>query len=125
MNPLYTWSAILAIVIASTAGDVLLAKAMKMVDLDEVRVRLGLVRAIWAVLSNPWFLGGLGCMTAAFFSLLVALSWDDVSLVAPASASLTFVASAVAGKLFLQERVDGRRWGAALLVCAGVALLAL
>jgi drug/metabolite transporter (DMT)-like permease len=124
VSPLHTWSAILAVVVASTAGDVLLAKAMKMVDLDEVRARRGLPGAVWAVLSNPWFLAGLGCMTAAFFALLVALSWDDVSLVAPASASLTFVASAVAGKLFLHERVDARRWAAALLVCAGVALLA-
>ena len=47
-------------------------------------------------------------MAAAFFSLLFALSWADVSLVAPASASLTFVANAVAAKIFLHERVDHR-----------------
>jgi drug/metabolite transporter (DMT)-like permease len=47
-----------------------------------------------------------------------------VSLVAPASASLTFVANAVAAKIFLHERVDHRRWIAALLVAGGVVLLA-
>jgi uncharacterized membrane protein len=63
-------------------------------------------------------------MAAAFFSLLFALSWGDVSLVAPASASLTFVGNAVAARMFLNERVDRRRWIAAGLVACGVALLA-
>jgi drug/metabolite transporter (DMT)-like permease len=63
-------------------------------------------------------------MALAFYSLLFALSWGDVSLVAPASASLTFVANAIAAKIFLHERVDHRRWMAALLVAGGVLLLA-
>jgi uncharacterized membrane protein len=53
------------------------------------------------------------------------LSWGDLSLVAPASASLTFVLNAIAAKVFLHERVDHRRWMAALLVAGGVALLSL
>jgi len=44
--------------------------------------------------------------------------------VAPASASLTFIGSAFAAKIFLHEKVDRRRWLAAVLVAAGVALLA-
>jgi len=56
-----------------------------------------------------------------FFSLLFALSWGDVSLVA---ASLTFIGNALAAKIFLHEKVDRRRWIAAVLVAAGVALLA-
>jgi drug/metabolite transporter (DMT)-like permease len=63
-------------------------------------------------------------MALAFFSLLVTLSWKDVSVVGPASASLTFIANAFAAGLFLKERVDHRRWLAALFVAAGVALLA-
>jgi len=55
---------------------------------------------------------------------MFALSWGDVSLVAPAAASLTFIGNAVAAKIFLYERVDRRRWIAASLVAAGVALLA-
>jgi drug/metabolite transporter (DMT)-like permease len=68
---------------------------------------------------------GLACMAVAFFALLFALSWADVSLVAPASASLTFITNAVAAKLFLRENVDRRRWLAAVFVAAGVALLAM
>jgi uncharacterized membrane protein len=60
----------------------------------------------------------------AFFSLLFALSWGDMSLVAPASASLTFLGNALAAKLYLHEKVDRRRWIAVSLVAAGVVLLA-
>ncbi len=58
------------------------------------------------------------------FSLLFALNHLNLSLVAPASASLTLVTNAIAGKIFLQENVDRRRWTAAVLVCVGVYLLA-
>jgi drug/metabolite transporter (DMT)-like permease len=63
-------------------------------------------------------------MAAAFFSLLFALSWEDVSLVSPAASSLTFIATTFAAKIFLHEKVDRRRWIAAVLVAAGMALLA-
>jgi drug/metabolite transporter (DMT)-like permease len=121
----YTWAAITAVVIASTAGDVLLAYAMQRVgDLGELRERYGMRLAIQRVVSNGWFLLGLLFMALAFFSLLVALSWADVSLVAPASASITFVANAVAARVFLKENVDHRRWISALFVAGGVLLLA-
>lgn len=125
MRPLYTWSAIAAIVLASTTGDVLLARAMKQVgDVGALWRRAGLLTVAGRILRNPYFLLGIMAMTLAFYSLLFGLSWGDVSLIAPASASLTFVANAIAAKIFLHERVDRRRWMAALFVAAGVALLA-
>lgn len=125
MKHLYAWSAIAAIVMASTTGDVLLSRAMKQVgDVGALYRRSGLLTLVARILRNPNFLFGMLAMTVAFYSLLFGLSWGDVSLVAPASASLTFVANAVAAKFFLHERVDHRRWMAALLVAGGVALLA-
>ena len=125
MNHLYVWSGILIIVLASTTGDVLLARAMKQVgDVGELYKQAGLWKVVGRILRNPYFLLGVLAMTVAFYALLFGLSWGDVSLVAPASASLTFVANAVAAKFFLHERVDHRRWIAALLVAGGVALLA-
>jgi drug/metabolite transporter (DMT)-like permease len=121
----YTWAAITAVVLTSTSGDVLLAYAMQRVgDLGEIRVKQGLLAAIRRVVTNGWFMLGVCFMAVSFFSLLIALSWADVSLVAPASASLTFVTNAVAAKLFLRENVDRRRWISALFVAAGVLLLA-
>jgi uncharacterized membrane protein len=125
MKHAYTWGAILAIVLASTTGDVLLSKAMKQVgDVGALWRRTGLLTVAARILRSPSFLLGILMMAVAFYSLLFALSWGDVSLVAPASASLTFVANAIAAKIFLHERVDHRRWMAALLVAGGVALLA-
>ena len=124
MKSLELWGAIALIVLASSAGDVLLSSAMKRIgDLGEQRARRGLLVVIGKVFSEQQFLLALACMSVGFFSLLTALSWGDASLVAPASASLTFIVSAVMAKLFLKEDVDSRRWISALLVCVGVALL--
>jgi drug/metabolite transporter (DMT)-like permease len=121
---LYSWGFILAVVVFSSAGDVLLAKAMTSTgDLDDIMAERGFLGAVKAVLTSGWFMAGISAMTLAFFSLLTALSWADLSLVAPASASLTFVASAIAAKYFLKEAVDTRRWIAIGLVCVGVLLL--
>ena len=120
-----TWSAIGVIVVTSTAGDVLTAKAMKQVgDLGELWDRQGFLACVKRVTTNKSFVLGVTAMALAFFSLLFALSWADVSLVAPAAASLSFVTNAIAAKFFLHERVDARRWAAAICVCGGVALLA-
>ncbi|HUC55746.1 MAG TPA: EamA family transporter [Candidatus Cybelea sp.] len=125
MKHLYTWGAILAIVLASVIGDILLAHAMKQVgDIHALWRRSGLWSVIGRILTNSNFFLGLMAMTVAFFSLLFALSWGDVSLVAPAAASLTFIGNAFAAKIFLHEKVDRRRWIAAVLVAGGVALLA-
>jgi drug/metabolite transporter (DMT)-like permease len=120
-----TAAMIASIVVTATAGDVLTASAMRRIgDLDEVRARSGMVGAIRAVVTSGRFVSGVLCMALSFFSLLFALSHADLSLVAPASASMTFVSNAVAAKFLLHENVDRRRWVAVFCVCCGVALLA-
>lgn len=119
------WLAILAIVISSSAGDVLLSRGMKQIgDLGNVRRKHGFNFVMVQVLRNRYFLIGVACMAISFYSLLFGLSWNEVSLIGPAAASLTFVANAFAAKMFLHERVDRRRWAAALFVAAGVVLMA-
>lgn len=116
---------IVAVSITSTIGEVLTAAAMKSIgDLDAIRARSGLLGAIRAVLSSPLFFAGVSFLALAFFALLFALNHLDLSLAAPASASLTLVTNAIAAKLFLHENVDRRRWLAAGLVCVGVYLIA-
>jgi drug/metabolite transporter (DMT)-like permease len=125
MRHVYTWTGILVVVFFSVVGDVLMARAMKQVgDVHELWRRSGLWAVVGRVLSNSSFFLGVAAMAVAFFSLLFALSWGDVSLVAPAAASLTFIGNAFAAKIFLHEKVDRRRWIAAVLVAGGVALLA-
>ena len=122
------WAAagmIAAVVLTSTAGEVLTAAAMKSVgDLDEIRARSGMKGAIRAVVTCPLFFAGVFFLALSFFSLLFALNHLSLSLAAPASASLTLITNAIAGKIFLHENVDGRRWFWAGLVCVGVYRLA-
>jgi drug/metabolite transporter (DMT)-like permease len=113
------------VILCSTTGEVLTAAAMKSIgDLDEIRARCGMKGAIRAVVTCPLFFAGVGFLALAFFALLLALNYLPLSLVAPSSASLTLVTNAIAGKIFLKENVDRRRWAAAVFVCVGVYLLA-
>ena len=125
INPWFSAAMIAAVVLTSTTGEVLTAAAMKSIgDLDVIRAHSGLKGAIRAVLTSPLFFVGVFFLALAFFSLLFALNHLYLSLVGPASASLTLVTNAVAGKIFLKENVDRRRWASAVLVCIGVYLLA-
>lgn len=125
MTNLAVWGGIAAVVIASTIGDILQSRAVKEIgDLGLIRRCSGLREVIRRVVTNTWFMVGLGFMAVGFFSLLIALSWGDVSIVGPASASLTFIANAFAARIYLKEHVDRRRWTAAICVACGVALLA-
>jgi drug/metabolite transporter (DMT)-like permease len=123
-GPIETWVTISLVAATAIAGDVLTAGAMRRIgDLDAIRSQSGLIGAIRAVTGNGMFLLGVLSMALSFFTLLYTLSVVDVSLAAPASASLTFIGNAVAAKIFLHENVDRRRWLAALFVCVGVILL--
>ncbi|HEY0307352.1 MAG TPA: hypothetical protein VGB94_04270 [Acidobacteriaceae bacterium] len=125
VGTLETWATIVTVAATAVAGDVLTAAAMRSIgDLDDIRAKSGLSGAIKAVVSTPTFILGVVFMAGSFFSLLFTLSNVDLSLAAPASASLTFMGNAFAAKIFLKENVDRRRWLAAIFVCAGVALLA-
>ena len=80
MNSLKLWTAIGMLVLASSAGDVMLSAAMKRIgDLDEIRIAKGLLGVISHVVREKLFLFGLCCLIFSFFCLLTALSWDQWS----------------------------------------------
>ena len=128
ISVLHSWSAIIAVAALAITGEVLIAAAMRQLgDLDLLRDRPGIrgyLGPIRAVLSSPLFLTGALCMALNFFAMLYTLSIVELSLAAPATASLTFIGNAAAAKIFLRENVDRRRWLAAIFVCIGVVLLA-
>jgi len=125
MSNVAVWSGIAVVVITSTIGDVLQSRAMKEIgDLGLICRSRGTWAVIQTVATNPRFMIGLGFMAGGFFSLLITLSWGDVSIVGPASASLTFIANAFAARIYLREHVDRRRWTAAIFIACGVAFLA-
>jgi drug/metabolite transporter (DMT)-like permease len=110
------------IVVAGTAGELCVSRAMKQIgEVHDFRPA-ALVRVLLRALKVKWLWIGVGLMTVGFFSLLAILSFENVSFVVPVSA-LGYVAGALGGRFFLGERVNWRRWAGILLVCAGVTLV--
>ncbi|WP_158821649.1 hypothetical protein [Granulicella sp. S156] len=124
MRAVYIWLCIAITVCAATAGDVLVALAMRRIgDLDELRRHRGWIQMFLRVLSSGVLFAGIFFMAIAFFSNLIGLSWADLSLMGPASAALTYITNAVAAKFFLKEVVSRRRWLATVFVFCGVLIL--
>jgi transporter family protein len=112
------------IVLADSAGDVLITKGMKQVgEISTIKPK-ELLSIVRRVLSNRNFLSGIFFVAVTFFSFLTVLSWADLSLVFPAT-SLVYLISALGAKFILKERVSLQRWAGILLVCLGVALTSL
>jgi transporter family protein len=112
------------IVLADSAGDVLLTRGMKQVG-EISTIKLGALLSIARrVISNKNFLSGIFFIALTFFAFLTILSWADLSFVFPAT-SLVYVISTLGAKFILRERVTFRRWVGVLLVCVGVALTSL
>ena len=63
------------------------------------------------------------CMAMSFFAFMLLLSVADLSFAVPATAA-SYVLETILAKLILKERIDYRRWAGAVLVAAGVSLLA-
>lgn len=125
LSLVHLWTSIVLVALCAITGDVLTARAMRQVgDLDVIRAQSGMTGAIKAVLTIPAFSLGVGAMTLSFFSLLYALAPPaPVSLIAPATASLTYIGNAVVARTFLHENVDSRRWFSVFLVTVGIYLI--
>lgn len=122
---LSVWFLVLGFVGFTTAGDVLLSRAMNRIgDMDAIRRRAGMPGVIREVLANGTFWTAITFMAASFFSLLWALNKADLSFVGPASSAMVFITNTLAAKYFLREQVDQRRWAATVLVCVGILLIA-
>lgn len=123
-NAIVTWLMVLAMVGLNSAGDMTTARAMREVgDFSELRRRSGISGVMISVLTEPWFYLSLLAMTLSFFVMLAALSFIDLSVVIPASASLTFLLNLLGAKFFLKEHVSRRRWLSGILVLGGIILL--
>jgi len=112
----------LLVVLAGTAGELAVARAMKTVgEAADFRVPALLALALRAV-KVGWMWVGISLMAIAFFALLGMLSLENVSFVIPVTA-LSYAAGTLGGQIFLREKVTGARWAGVSLVCAGVALV--
>ena len=110
------------IIVVGTWGELCLGRAMKETGELE-RFHPGAAASLlWRALRVKWIWIGVAMMTLAFFSLLLLLSFEDVSFVIPVTA-LSYFVGALGGIFFLGERVDPQRWIGIALVCVGVVLV--
>jgi drug/metabolite transporter (DMT)-like permease len=114
----------LIIIAAGTGGELCVTRAMK--DIGEVHDfrPAALLRFMRRAFLVGWMWIGIAMMTVAFFALLAALSFENVSFVVPVTA-LSYGAGAVGAMLFLRERISLQRWVGVLIVCAGVTIVLL
>jgi drug/metabolite transporter (DMT)-like permease len=110
------------IVVAGTAGELSVSRAMKGVgEVHDFRPK-SILRFVLRSFRLPWMWLGIALMSLAFFSLLAILSFRQVSFVVPVSA-LSYAAGALGAKAFLGERISRNRWIGIAMVCLGVTIV--
>lgn len=115
---------LLVIVLTNSAGDVCITRGMKEIGEVSTLNPAELLRVLRRVLTNKFFLLGIFSLSLSFFSFLAILTWEDLSFVVPATASV-YVMSVIGARFFLKEEVNPLRWLGTFLVCLGVVLVCL
>jgi len=116
--------ALAALILGSTGGEIAVTYGMKATG-EPARLRpLEVLRFLGKAVLNGWFWVGIPLMALSFYALLALLSWEPISFVIPASA-LSYVVGTLGAKYILREHISAARWAGVVLVCAGVALVAL
>lgn len=111
------------LVLGSTGGEIAITHGMKSTG-EPKRLRpLAMLHFLGRALCSGWFWIGVPLMAVSFYSLLLLLSWEPISLVIPASA-LSYVVGTFGAKYILGEEVSVARWAGVVLVCLGVAFVA-
>src|SRR5215469_10239775 len=115
--------ALAVLVLVSTGGEIAITHGMKSVG-EPARLRpRAVLEFLGRAVRNGWIWAGVPLMALSFYSLLLLLSWEPISLVIPASA-LSYVVGTFGAKYVLGEDVSVARWAGVVLVCVGVALVA-
>src|SRR5271163_1364199 len=75
-----------------------------------------------AAIFSPWVMLGIALLIVWLLSRMALLSWADLSYVLPVT-SLGYVASAIIGRMFLNEQITLARWAGTLLIVGGTMLV--
>jgi drug/metabolite transporter (DMT)-like permease len=112
------------IVLADSAGNILLTKGMRQVGEVSTLAPKELLAIAGKIVRNRHFLVSILFMAVHFVGYLAVLSWADLSFVFPATA-MVYVISTLAAKFLLGETISSHRWAGTMLVCLGVGLVSL
>jgi drug/metabolite transporter (DMT)-like permease len=114
-------TAVVSIVVigANVAGNYALKRGLRHVGVVETWSLLPYIRAF----MHRWVALGVAFMVCWTFSRLALLSWADLTYVLPVT-SASYVLTALAGALLLNERVTPLHWVGIAVITTGVAFVA-
>lgn len=112
-----------SLIIFSSLGEILSARAMKQVGELSFRPRL-LLKSLQRIFTNRSLLAGVACLAISFFSFLSLLSYADLSYVIPLTA-LSYLTNTLGSKFLLHEKISTARWWGTVVVVIGVAIISL
>jgi uncharacterized membrane protein len=108
----------LVLIFANVAGNFSLSWGMRKTGPGVFESPLGYITALF----DPWVALGVCLLLLWMLSQMALLSWADLSYVLPVT-SAGYVLAAIAGRLFLQERISAARWTGVALIMTGVVLV--
>lgn len=119
---MYEVALLFFIVVAGTAGELCVSRAMKSIGEIHNFGPKAILRFILQSSRLPWMWLGIALMSVGFFSLLAILSFQEVSFVVPVTA-LSYAVGALGAQAFLGERIIRDRWIGIAVVCLGVTIV--
>jgi uncharacterized membrane protein len=116
------WKTVVVCVVVvgtNVLGNYALKRGLDHVGVIETWSVMPYIRAFF----EPWVAVGVAVMVGWIIARLSLLSWADLTYVLPVT-SFSYVFSAVAGAVYLHERVASVHWAGICFVTVGVALVA-
>ncbi|NCO76299.1 MAG: EamA family transporter [Cyanobacteria bacterium] len=117
-----TWLGVILMVLADSMGDLLNAKAMKTIGDITSFSFLGIFQWLKKILTNTNIIIGVSCQAIALLLLICLLSWDDLSLIRPASA-ISYLITLISAKYILHEKIHRGRFIGICWILFGVITL--
>jgi drug/metabolite transporter (DMT)-like permease len=107
------------VVISNAVGTVLLGRGMSRMPEFEAD---GIFSYVVLFLTNAWIVSGIALLVVWMVAQLSMFTWADLSYVMPVTASY-YILTALLSRLFLAERISGKRWAGIVIISLGVMLV--
>jgi len=117
-----TWVLLSIVIAATAASDLLQSYEMKRLGIQPVDGG-GLVSLLKTIARRRYLILSIVCLAVSFFSFMALVQTAPLSFAVPASAG-SFIVETILAKMVLKERVGARRAVGAVVVLAGIMLLA-
>jgi uncharacterized membrane protein len=116
------WLGVIFMVIADSMGDLLNANGMKQIKPMTSLSLPSLMQWIRQIFSNVSVLVGIGFQLIALLLFISLLSWDDLSLIRPAS-TISYIITLIFAKYILHEKIDRGRSIGICWILSGIVML--